>query len=170
MENQIFTRMLDQHSSSLKAFAYNFTHDSEDADDLYQDTIMKALNYFSQYKEGTNLKAWLFTIMRNTFINSYRREKRKNNIISVKEELSSDDLHIGSTKNTAEGNLASKDIYRMLAKLPKQYLGPFTRHFEGYKYHEIADELGIPLGTVKTRIHAAREILKKNLKPYAMGK
>jgi RNA polymerase sigma factor (sigma-70 family) len=169
MDNQIFTLMLDQHSSSLKAFAYNFTKDSEDADDLYQDTVMKALNYFSKYKDGTNLKAWLFTIMRNTFINSYHKKKRKNNIITTKDELSPDDLHIGCTKNTAEGNLASKDIYRMLAKLPKEYLDPFTRHFEGYKYHEIADELGLPLGTVKTRIHAARKILKKNLKPYAIG-
>lgn len=167
MKNQIFTVMLNKHSSSLKAFAYSFTKDSEDANDLYQDTVIRALNYFSHYKEGTNLKAWLFTIMRNTFINSYRRQKRRSNIIMVKEELDSDDLHMGSTKNTAEGNLTSKDIYRMLAKLPKCYLDPFTRHFEGYKYHEIADELGIPLGTVKTRIHAAREMLKKSLKPYA---
>lgn len=166
MENLTFTHMLEDHSGALKAFAYQMTRDNDDANDLYQDTLMKALRYYTQYQQGTNFKAWLFTIMRNTFINHYRREKRKMAVVTVREEITSEDLSWSGTKNTAEGKFIHTDIQRMLAQLPSAYRIPFVRHFEGYKYHEIAEELGIPLGTVKTRIHAAREMLKKNLRPY----
>lgn len=167
MANHELSKMLDQYMSPLKSFAYGFTRNVDDADDLYQDTVLKALQYFDRFNPGTNLKAWLFTIMRNTFINDYRRGRRKTAIITTKEDLASSEMLTSSTKNGAEGQFIQRDINKMLAKLPESYAVPFTRHFEGYKYHEIADELNIPIGTVKTRIHFARELLKKHLKPYA---
>jgi RNA polymerase sigma factor (sigma-70 family) len=159
--------LLNQYARPLKSFAYSFTKDVNDADDLYQDTILKAFRYFEQFKDGTNLKAWLFTIMRNTFINDYRRGVRKNALIVTKEELGSADMAQSCTENKAIGNFVINDVERMLKLLPDCYLVPFKMHFEGYKYHEIAEELEIPVGTVKTRIHAARELLKKHLRPYA---
>lgn len=167
MINQNFTTLVDQHSSSLKSFAYSFTRNQEDANDLYQDTLMKAFRYIQNFREGTNLKAWLFTIMKNTFINDYRKDTRKNAVISVKEEIESKDMLNHHQQNGALGNFVLKDVERMLKLLPVAYLVPFKMHFEGYKYHEIATELAIPIGTVKTRIHAAKEQLKKYLRPYA---
>jgi len=161
-----FNQLLEEHTSVLKNFAYKFTRDSAVADDLFQDTMVKALRYFDHFKEGTNIKGWLFTIMRNTFINDYRKDVRKNALITQEEEISSAHLLQSSSSNAAEGKFAMADIQRTLAKLPKCYYDPFMQYFEGYKYHEIAEDLGIPIGTVKTRIHMARTILKKQLKVY----
>jgi RNA polymerase sigma factor (sigma-70 family) len=161
-----FNQLLHDHSPSLKTFAFKFTRDGAVADDLFQDTMVKALRYVDQFKEGTNIKGWLFTIMRNTFINDYRKDVRKNALITQEEEISSANLMKSSSTNTAEGKFAMADIQRSLDKLPKCYYGPFIQYFEGYKYHEIAEDLGIPIGTVKTRIHMARQLLKKQLKAY----
>ncbi len=161
-----FNQLLDEHSSSLKSFAFRFTRDIAVAEDLFQDTMLKALRYVDQFKEGTNIKGWLFTIMRNTFINDYRKDVRKNALITQEDEISSANLMNSSTKNSAEGKFAMHDIQRSLSKLPKCYYDPFMQYFEGYKYHEIAEDLNIPIGTVKTRIHMARQILKKQLKVY----
>lgn len=161
-----FNNQLQEHSSILRNFAFKFTRDTSVADDLFQDTMVKALRYFDQFKEGTNIKAWLFTIMRNTFINDYRRDVRKNALITQEDEISSANLMQSSTRNLAEGKFAMTDIQRSLSKLPKCYYDPFMQYFEGYKYHEIAEDLNIPIGTVKTRIHMARLILKKQLKIY----
>jgi RNA polymerase sigma factor (sigma-70 family) len=162
-----FNHMLTTHTRSLKNFAFQFTRNIDDADDLYQDTVLKAINYFEKFSEGTNLKAWLFTIMRNTFINDYRKEMRSNLIIHKCEDFSSVNLLKSSSKNQAEGKFVIRDVEKILSLLPKDYSVPFVKYFEGYKYHEIADQLEIPLGTVKTRIHMAREILKKQLKMYS---
>lgn len=158
--------VLNEHMPQLRSFAYKFTKDDSEADNLMQDTMLKAVKYADHFKEGTNLKAWLFTILRNTFINEYRREARKNAVITQEEEISSAHLMNSASKNVAEGKFAMADIQRSLSKLPKCYYDPFIQYFEGYKYHEIAEELGIPIGTVKTRIHMARQILQKQLKVY----
>ena len=141
--------------------------DAEDANDLVQDTMLKAITYYNKFKEGTNLKGWLFTIMKNTFINNYRRLVKTNTLITQSEDISSANLSYSATKNQAESKFVLGDIDKALAQLPEEYYVPFIRYFEGYKYHEIADMLQIPIGTVKTRIHVARGILKKYLKTYA---
>ena len=166
MQVSDFSLMLNEHTRPLKAFAFKFTKDLNDADDLYQDTILKAIRYFDNFKEGTNLKAWLFTIMKNTFINDYRKEVRSNAIVLKSVDLSSAKLVQSSSKNLAESKFVINDVHTILSKLPKEYSLPFVLHFEGHKYHEIADKLDIPIGTVKTRIHMAREILKKQLRMY----
>lgn len=165
-----FNDQLHNYSGSLQSFALNFTKDIEDANDLVQDTLLKAITYYNRFKEGTNLKGWLFTIMRNTFINNYRRTIKTNTLISQSDEISSASLHYSASSNMAESKFVMGDIHKALATLQPEYYEPFIKYFEGYKYHEIADELRIPIGTVKTRIHVARGILKKYLKMYADDK
>lgn len=167
MTQHQFNHQLHDYSSSLQSFALNFTKDTEDANDLVQDTMLKAVTYYDKFKEGTNLKGWLFTIMRNTFINNYRRSAKSTSLITQSEDISSVNLHYSASHNTAESRFVMADIDKALATLQPEYYIPFMKYFEGYKYHEIAEELDIPIGTVKTRIHVARGILKKYLKTYA---
>lgn len=124
------------------------------------------IRYFGQFKEGTHMRAWLFTIMRNTFINDYRRDTRKNALITHEDEISSANLLNSSSTNGAEGSFAMADIQKALSTLKPKYRIPFVKYFEGYKYEEIAQEMNIPIGTVKTRIHIARQTLQKQLKAY----
>lgn len=162
----LFTQQLNSFSGSLHAFALTFTRDDEDARDLVQDTMVKAIRYSGLYEEGTNMKGWLFTILRNTFINNYRKNSRSGEIFTVCEEISSAQLKKSASVNEGENKCVMDDIQYALKKLQPEYYIPFIRYFEGFKYHEIAEELNIPLGTVKTRIHVARGILKKSLKMY----
>lgn len=167
MTKNEFNLQLNDHSGSLQSFALNFTKDIEDANDLVQDTMLKAVTYYSKFKEGTNLKGWLFTIMKNTFINNYRRLVKTNALITQADEISSANLFFSSTANASESKFIVGDINKALATLQPEYYVPFIKYFEGYKYHEIADMLEVPIGTVKTRIHVARQILKKYLKTYS---
>lgn len=166
MKIALLTSKIEEYSPSLKSFAFHFTKDMDDANDLYQETMLKAVRYFEKFEEGTNLKAWLFTIMRNTFINDYRRNVKRQAVVSQEEELNSAKLMGSAVVNDSVGKFAMQDINIALQKVVPEYRYTFTRYFEGYKYHEIADELGIPIGTVKTRIHIARLQLKKHLKAY----
>lgn len=161
-----FNNQICLHKLSLKTFAIRFTKNDDDADDLVQDTLLKAIRYSKLYKEGTNLRAWLYTIMRNTFINDYRRSSKQQKIVETTDDLTSFQLAKSADRNLGENLFVNEDIHKALKNLPADYLIPFIKYFEGYKYHEIADELSIPIGTVKTRIHMARQSLKKNLKIY----
>lgn len=166
MNNHEFTYQLHSNQTALQSFAFNFTKDHEDANDLVQDTMLKAINYAEKFKEGTNFRGWLYTIMKNTFINNYRRTVKSQSVISVSDEISSSQLHYSASNNACEGKFVLEDIHKALNKLEPEYQVPFVKYFEGFKYHEIADMLKIPIGTVKTRIHVARQILKGNLKMY----
>lgn len=161
-----FNTMVIRQSESLKAYARNFTRDQDDANDLVQDTLLKAVTYFKNFKEGTNLKGWLYTIMKNTFINNYRRVVKTNSFITKEEEITSANLVVSATKNRGENKFVMEDINYALSSLSEDYYVPFTMYFEGYKYHEISDHLNIPIGTVKTRIHVARKVMKKTLNAY----
>ncbi len=162
-----FESMIQPYRSKLKIYALSFTNDEDNANDLTQDTLLKAYTYFANFKPDTNFRAWLFTIMRNTFINNYRRSKRVNRVVTTTEEISSEQLMTSATRNLGELKFINEDISKALKTLPDQLYEPFMAYFEGYKYNEIAEELQIPIGTVKTRIHYARIHLKKYLKVYA---
>lgn len=162
-----FNQLVNTHSLSLRAHALNFTKDIEDANDLVQDTMLKAIRFYKNFKEGTNFKGWLFVIMKNTFINNYRKTVKEKNLVTQEENISSGNLMYSAERNNCMGKLVIDDIQKALANVPEVYSMPFIRYFEGYKYHEIAESLDIPLGTVKTRIHVAREMLKKYLKTYS---
>ena len=164
-----FNTMVLRQASSLRSYALHFTRDADDANDLVQDTMLKAITYYNKFKEGTNLKGWLYTIMKNTFINNYRRFVKMSSFVTKSDEISSANLVFSSTKNIGESKFVMDDIRKALDRLPEEYYVPFTMYFDGHKYHEIADHLEIPIGTVKTRIHVARKLLKKNLKAYDNG-
>ena len=162
-----FSYSLNEMTSSLKPFALKLTKDVEEANDLLQETMLKAYTNRDKFAEGTNLKAWLYTIMKNTFITNYQRLVRRNTFIDT-----TDNLHyINSTENITQNQAYSKfalsDMNNAIDNLDDAYKTPFMMHFRGFKYHEIADRLGIPIGTVKNRIHIARKELKRKLKTYS---
>jgi RNA polymerase sigma factor (sigma-70 family) len=153
--------------SQLMQSALQFTQNTDDADDLVQETMFKAIRYENKFQEGTNIQAWLFTILRNTFINNYKAMGRRASVFVKNVDPWSYPVTDSTARNQGEGKLISEDVHKALADLDKEYAVPFLRYFEGYHYHEIAHQLGLPLGTVKTRIHVARRILKNKLKMYA---
>jgi len=144
----------------LNTFAYNLTKNSEDAKDLYQETAFRAITNKEKFRVGTNFKAWLFTIMKNIFINNYRKKMKANTII----DSTDNDFYLNSGKNIvsnrAESNIMMKELKRMVKGLDDTIKVPFVMHFNGYKYQEIADYLDLPLGTIKSRIFFARKELK----------
>lgn len=162
-----FGYTIDRLSGSLKPFAMRLTRDNEDANDLMQETVLKAFSNREKYTEGTNLKAWMFTIMKNTFITNYQRMIRKNTFIDSTENMHYINSSTSSIENSAYEKFAMKDINKAIEKLDDAYKVPFLMHFRGFKYHEIAANLDIPIGTVKNRIHIARKELKYKLKNYA---
>lgn len=162
-----FTQHITKLSKSLKPFAIKLTKDHEDAKDLLQDTLIKAFTNKDKYTEGTNLKAWLYTIMKNTFITNYQRMVKKNTFIDNSENLYYINSLDNSTENDAYSKFMMEDIKHAVGTLDDAYRTPFMLHFKGFKYHEIADSLEIPIGTVKNRIHIARKELKDRLQVYA---
>lgn len=160
-----FNEALIHLENYLTAFAMGFTRDEDDAKDLTQETMLKAITYRSYYTPKTNFKAWVFTIMRNIFINQYRRKVKSGTIFDNSKELY---LLNGTTENqdTPTSYLTGKEINKQMKTLSKEYRKPFEMHFEGYKYQEIADSLEIPIGTVKSRIFIARKKLMELLPDY----
>lgn len=161
-----FNQLLLNNADFLKPFAINLTRDSEAAKDLYQETLFKAIANKEKYNVGTNIKAWLFTIMRNIFINDYRRKSRQQTIFDSTQNDFLLDYNQSSIANTAEGKLRLKEINATIHELPEIFKTPFLLYFEGYKYHEISDILQEPLGTIKSRIHFARKLLKEQISWY----
>jgi RNA polymerase sigma-70 factor (ECF subfamily) len=161
-----FNNLLISNADFLKPFANNLTKDSETAKDLFQETLYKALANQEKYYVGTNIKAWLFTIMRNIFINDYRRKAKQQTIF----DNTPNDFLLNYNKSTvfnqAETDLRIKEIYHAIHLLPEIFKTPFLLYFDGYKYHEIAEALNEPLGTIKSRIHFARKLLKEQIKRY----
>lgn len=152
--------------SALGYFALSLTSNSEDAKDLLQDTLLKAFHYREKFTDSTNLKAWLYTIMKNTFINNYRRAVKTNKIIDQTKELHYLNQSKESAYPTPVSQIAVKDIQKEVASLNDDLRIPFTMFFEGHKYKEIADYLNLPIGTVKSRIFIARKILMSKLQDF----
>jgi RNA polymerase sigma factor (sigma-70 family) len=160
------TEKIYQHEKALSHYALQLTKNMEDANDLVQETMLKALSYKSKFTEGTNLKGWLYTIMRNSFINNYRRMMRRSTFIDTTDNSYFIDAPSYVTSNSAENNFVSKDLNNAISELPHDLKVTFCLNMEGYKYHEISDKLDIPIGTVKTRIFVAKRKLRKKLKVY----
>src|SRR3978361_4114 len=158
-----FNQLLVNNAEFLKPFAITLTRDSEAAKDLFQETLYRALANKDKYNVGTNIKAWLYTIMRNIFINNYRRKAKQNTIFDNTPNEFLLNYNQVATSNAAEGVLKLKDIQSAVHKLPAIFRNPFMLYFEGYKYYEIAEMLSEPLGTIKSRIHFARKLLKEQL-------
>lgn len=161
-----FNYAIYKTSKSLKPFAFRLTKDDDDANDLLQDTLIKAFLNREKYLDGTNLKAWLYTIMKNTFLTNYQRIVKRNVFTDT-----TDNLHYinssESVENGAFSKLAIDDINHAVETLEEVYKAPFMMYFKGFKYYEIAEQLSIPIGTVKNRIHIARKELKDKLYMYS---
>lgn len=158
-----FNEFVVRNSDPLKMFALSLTKDTESAKDLMQETLYKAMSNREKYHAGTNIKAWMYTIMRNIFINNYRRRARYHGIFDTQISEYLVDQSQAGIPGTAEMNLRLKEIRTAVHKLPKIFRYPFELHFEGYRYHEIARLLDEPLGTIKSRIHFARKLLKEQV-------
>ena len=161
-----FNQLLLSNSDFLKPFAFTLTRDNESAKDLIQETLYRALANKEKYHAGTNVKAWMYTIMRNIFINNYRRRTKQYTIF----DTTSNDILLNynqtAVHNQAESNVELKDIQAAVHTLPDIFKNPFIMYFEGFKYNEIASVLKEPLGTIKSRIHFARKLLKQTIIRY----
>ena len=164
MSTADFTTQFNQLRVPLFAFALNLTKDHEAARDLVQETAFKAYKYRKNYQPQTNLRAWLMTIMRNAFINDYRKKKRRQTL----NDFTHNDFYLDSGERTVinegESDMTHSEIFKQIHALEEALRIPFLMHLQGYKYEEIATEVDVPLGTVKSRIFFARKRLQKTLK------
>ncbi len=146
--------------SNMLNFAYMLTNNRDDAYDLLQDTTLKALDNEEKFIEGTNFKGWVFTIMRNIFINNYRRSVRNATVVDTTDNLYL--LNLGtSVAESPEDSYSAAEITKAINEFSDEYRVPFSMHIAGYKYNEIAEHIGLPLGTVKSRIFFARKKLQE---------
>lgn len=159
-----FDKKFEGLTDSLNAFAYNLTKNTEDARDLYQETAIRAITNRDKFRPDTNFKAWTFTIMKNIFINNYRKKIKANTIIDSTDNLYFINSGGSLIENDATRNILIKELHKMIDALDDSIRIPFVMHFEGYKYQEIADTFDLPLGTVKSRIFFARKALKEKIK------
>lgn len=163
--SSVESRLMSLQANMLN-FAYMLTSNRDDAYDLLQDTTLKVLGNQDKYVENTNFKGWVFTIMRNIFINNYRRVVRSATVIDQTEDCYHLNLSQDSGLESPEGSYAAGEISQAITEFPEKYRVPFSMHVAGYKYNEIADEMGLPLGTVKSRIFFARQELQKRFADY----
>ena len=152
--------------ANMLNFAYMLTSNRDDAYDLLQDTTLKALDNEDKYTEGTNLKGWLFTIMRNIFINNYRRVSRATTVVDTTDNQYLINISAESAQETPDGTYTANEITAAINSFSDEYRIPFSMHVAGYKYEEIAKEMNLPLGTVKSRIFAARKRLQERFADY----
>jgi RNA polymerase sigma-70 factor (ECF subfamily) len=163
-----FGYLLEGYEQRLKSYAFKLTSNMEDAQDLVQETMLKALKYRTKFSDGTNLSAWMHTIMKNTFINQYRRKKKR----LVVTDDTENQIYLNNTRfisdYPSDHLTLHKEIKQTVDNLDHKYKAPFQLHFDGYKYQEIAERLDLPVGTVKSRIFTARNLLSTQLKAYAI--
>ncbi|MCH5214718.1 MAG: sigma-70 family RNA polymerase sigma factor [Muribaculaceae bacterium] len=151
---------------NLLSFALKLTANKEEAQDLVQDTTLKALRNEEKFVENTNFKGWMLTIMRNIFINNYRKNARENTMVDSSEDLFHINLSQDSGFDSPDDTYAVNEITAIIAEFAPEYRDPFNMHVAGYKYEEIAEKLSTPLGTVKSRIFYARRMLREILSDY----
>jgi len=169
-----FKEEMITHMDALFNYALYLSGNRDEANDLLQETYLKAFRFFDRFEAGTNAKAWLYRIMKNTFINDYRRTKRIPDHVEYDEQLSPskmlrEDLGAGAELlNEINGDLFDDDIAKAISSLPEKFKSVIIlRDVEDLPYEEIADALEIPVGTVRSRLHRARAILFGRLKSYA---
>jgi RNA polymerase sigma-70 factor (ECF subfamily) len=165
-----FNHQLTRLEDNLIRYAYKLTSNRDSAEDLLQETYLRALTYRDQFADATNLKAWAYTIMRNTFINQYRRNLLANMAFDGAQDFYMLHRLKDNSNMTPDAILFSKEISSRISKLDEPLRIPFQMHLEGYKYQEIADVLNLKIGTVKSRIFFARKRLMEELSEKSLQK
>jgi len=160
--------------SALKSFALKMTNDPEESEDLVQDTLLKAFRFFDKFEKGTNAKAWLFQIMKNSFINNYRKHAKEPNKVDYEdvqnfyENIKADEVRSEHFEGDAFSDILNDEIVNALSILPDEFRTiVFLSDIEGFTYEEIADFMDSPIGTVRSRLHRARKMLYALLYQYA---
>ena len=146
-----------------RSFALHLTRDEESAADLLQEAIYLVLKNHERFAKGTNLQAWIKTIIRNTFISGYRKQKRRQEITVEHLHQESEWMNKTTTRNPAEGTLGAEEIMARVEALPANYRRAFLLHYNGMKYKDIATITGSPIGTAKSRVWTARNMLRKKV-------
>ena len=166
MTTSSFTQNLLNVQAELRNFAFKLTADYEDANDLVQETTLKALDNEDKYTDETNFRGWMYTIMRNLFINNYRKTVRDQTYVDRTDNQFYLNSGVDVEGDSTEGAYDAKEMRRIVNSLPKEYRLPFSMFVAGFKYREIAQRLSIPLGTVKSRIFFSRQKLQEALKDF----
>lgn len=172
-----FEREAVPHMNAVFNFALRMTGDEDDANDLVQETYLKAFRFFDKFEKGTNCKAWLFRIMKNSYINDYRKAVKEPNKVDYEdvqnfyENVKSDEIDSKHYEQDAFSNLLDDEITKVLSALPEDFrTAIILSDIEGFTYEEIADFVDIPVGTVRSRLHRARKMLYAQLYDYAQDK
>lgn len=170
----VFQSEIVVHSDSLYSFAYQITGNSDDANDLVQETLLKAFRFFKSFEIGTNAKAWLFQILKNTFINQYRKSSKEPNKVDYDdvqnfyESIKADEVKSKHVVGDAFSSVLDDELLEALNNLPDDFRTIIIlADIEGYSYEEIAEFIDRPIGTVRSRLHRARKILYSKLFDYA---
>ena len=161
-----FDKALVALQNELHCFAYKLTADKDEAEDLLQETMLRTLDNKDKFDSGTNFKGWMYTIMRNIFINNYRKVVRDQTFVDKTDNLYHLNLPQDAGFESTERTYDLKEMHRIVNALPREYKIPFSMHVSGFKYREIAEKLGLPLGTVKSRIYFTRQKLQQELKDF----
>ncbi len=169
-----FEEEIIPHLDAMYNFALRLTSDPNDAEDLVQDTIVKAFRFFSSYEKGTNAKAWLFRILKNSYINNYRKKSKQPNqvdydeVSSFYETIRADRTDTSDLEDRMFRELIDDDISNALEELPEDFRTVVLLcDVEGFTYEEIANMLDVPIGTIRSRLHRGRNLLKSQLMEYA---
>src|SRR3989339_1332112 len=172
-----FQREAVPHMNAVFNFALRMTGDEDDANDLVQETYLKAFRFFDKFEKGTNCKAWLFRILKNSFINDYRKTTKEPNkvdyddIQNFYENIKADEVETQHYEEDAFANLLDDEISKAISELPEDFRTVvILSDIEGFTYEEIADFVDIPVGTVRSRLHRARKMLYVQLFDYAKDK
>ena len=161
-----FEKHILQHQQALYATAFSLTSARDDAKDLVQDTILRALSKLHRFVDHTNFKGWIHTIMRNLYISNYHRPKKHGYTVDFNDELMHEASHPALSDEVPHGAVISHDIDVALATFNPEFRIPFSLYLKGYKYSEIARMIGVPLGTIKSRIFYVRKRMQQLLKEY----
>lgn len=175
-KSELFEKEMLPHQSLLYNYALRTTGNQDDAKDLLQDTYLKAFRFLDKYEKGTNAKAWLFRIMKNSFINDYRRSSRTPDQVGYDDieeyydlvrERSSDSHDL---RSHLFNNMLSDEVIGAMESITEEFRTIIIlSDLEGFTYEEIAEILSIPLGTVRSRLHRARQVLQEKLRDFAIG-
>lgn len=175
-KNQVFQEEMLPHLDSMYNFAFRLTLDEDDAKDLVQDTYLKAFRFINSFEKGTNAKAWLFRILKNSFINDFRKKSKEPSKVDYQEVETFYNSEEFDTDIEATSDLRSESVQDLIGDEVATAINSLEVDFriaiilcdiEGFTYEEMAKILDIPIGTVRSRLHRARGLLKEKLSEYA---